>query len=452
MKENDYFSSLNGRTVAVLGLGVSNRPLAKRLLEAGAKLTIRDKSGAPSGADEFEKAGARLVLGPDYLKDMREEVIFRSPGIRPDTPELSAAKARGAVITSEMEAFFDVCPCKIIGVTGSDGKTTTATLISELLTAAGHKVFLGGNIGTPLLCRTGEMTPQDFAVVELSSFQLMNMARSPEIAVITNISPNHLDWHRDMGEYVNAKKNIFRHQSDMDILVLDADDRASLALAAEAVGAVKFFSANSRPQKGAWLSDGVIYSVSGRTETPITEVSRIKLPGRHNVYNFMAALCATRAFVPAEVAAWVAETFKGVEHRLEFVREKNGVRFVNDSIASSPTRTAAALDCYESGVVLIAGGKDKGVPFDTLAPLIAKTVSLLVLTGHAAEQIEAAVGSFPGCPTIVREPNFKKAVLAAAAGAKPGETVLLSPACTSFDCFKNFDERGKYFKEIVNEL
>ncbi|MBQ9979525.1 MAG: UDP-N-acetylmuramoyl-L-alanine--D-glutamate ligase [Oscillospiraceae bacterium] len=448
MDINSYFSSLAGKSVAVLGLGVSNLPLARRLIECGARVTIRDKNENPVGAEEFRAAGAKLVLGENYLENIDEEVIFRSPGIRPDVPGIAAAVQRGAELTSEMEAFFVVCPCPVIAVTGSDGKTTTSTLISEFLKAAGRTVHLGGNIGTPLLCKAGDMREDDFAVVELSSFQLMTMKQSPHIAVITNITPNHLDWHTGMEEYTAAKINVFAHQRAGDILVLNADDSASCNLGKKAAGELRFFSAKERPEKGVWYKDGVIY----RGDEKVVETLKIKIPGFHNVYNFMTAYCAVCDYVTAEQAAEVAESFGGVEHRLEFVREKDGVRFVNDSIASSPTRTAAALSCYGKELVLIAGGKDKGVPFDSLAPIIAEKVNLLVLTGFAAENIKNAVKDWPGCPEIIMEPDFKTAVIAAAKGAKSGETVLLSPACTSFDHFKNFDQRGKYFKEIVNEL
>jgi UDP-N-acetylmuramoylalanine--D-glutamate ligase len=447
---------LRGRKIAILGVGVSNQPLARLLLKSGLNVTARDKrSRAQLGdaAAELEELGARLVTGDGYLEKLDEDVIFRTPGIMPHIPELKSATDRGALLTSEMEAFFEVCPCPIIAVTGSDGKTTTATLIAEFLKAAGKTVWLGGNIGTPLLDRADDMSPGDIAVAELSSFQLMTMRRGPDIAVVTNVAPNHLDIHRDMDEYIGAKLHILG--SGETVAVLNYDNALARSFAVAARGEIRFFSRTAAVENGAYLEGGAIkYAENGAVES-VLDVSDIMIPGVHNVENYMAAIAATRGLVSRETIAETARSFGGVAHRIELVRERGGVKYYNDSIASSPTRTAAGLRSFGEKVILIAGGKDKGVPFDSLAPDIIARVKTLVLTGLTAEKIRAAVLSRPnyaGVPEIIIRPDFTDAVHTAANCAKSGDTVLLSPACTSFDAFANFEERGDRFKEIVNGL
>jgi UDP-N-acetylmuramoylalanine--D-glutamate ligase len=456
LKLNEYCASLRGRKIAVLGVGVSNLPLARLLLKSGLNVTARDKrSRAQLGdaAAELEELGARLVTGGGYLDRIDEDVIFRTPGIMPHIPELKSATDRGALLTSEMEAFFEVCPCPIIAVTGSDGKTTTATLIAEFLKAAGKTVWLGGNIGTPLLDRADDMSPGDLAVAELSSFQLMTMRCGPNIAVVTNVAPNHLDIHRDMDEYIGAKRNIL--SSGDTIGVLNHDNAITRGFAAGARGEIRFFSRTAAVENGTYLEGGAIkYAENGAAET-VLDVSDIMIPGVHNVENYMAAIAATRGLVPPSAVTRPARSFGGVAHRIEIVRERGGVKYYNDSIASSPTRTSAGLRSFGEKVILIAGGKDKGVPFDSLAPDIIAHVKTLVLTGLTAEKIRAAVLSRPGyagVPEIITRPDFTDAVHTAANCAQRGDTVLLSPACTSFDAFANFEERGDRFKEIVNGL
>ena len=375
--------------------------------------------------------------------------------MRPDLPEMTSAVQNGAVLTSEMEVFFDVCPCRMIGVTGSDGKTTTTSIIAELLRASGHTVHVGGNIGTPLLNQADDMQEDDFAVLELSSFQLMTMKKSPPVAVVTNITPNHLDMHLDMDEYVEAKRNILRYQSPSDTAVLNIDNEITRAFSETARANVLTFSLKRPVENGVYLDGETIYTVGGSKAEPLLETSRIYLPGIHNIENYMAAFAAVRGLVDRETYRKVAETFKGVTHRIELVRTLNGVRYYNDSIASSPTRTIAGLRSFKQKVILIAGGKDKGVPFDTLGPEIVEHVKTLVLTGLTAPKIRAAVENAPGyngSPVILEKEDFNEAVLAAHAAAESGDIVILSPACTSFDRFKNFEERGNTFKEIVNGL
>ena len=444
----EYFASLRGKRIAVLGLGVSNRPLVRLLLEFGCDVVGCDRTPREKLENEvleLERLGCKLHVGDDYLAGVEADVVFRTPGMHPGNPAIQALKERGAEVTSEMEVFFEVSPCHLIAVTGSDGKTTTTTLIAEMLKAAGKTVWLGGNIGTPLLPLVRQMQKEDFAVVELSSFQLMDMRRSPQRALITNLAPNHLDIHKDMDEYVDAKKNIFRYQGEGDLLVLNADNPITASF--RGPGKTRFFS---RLGEGdVCIRDGVIC----RGQTPVLPVSDILLPGVHNVENYMAAIAMVEGLASDEDIRQVAKTFGGVEHRIELVRIKDGVRFYNDSIASSPTRTMAGLRSFPEKVILIAGGYDKHIPYDPLGPEICAHVKKLFLNGATGPKIRAAVERCPGDkPEMVDCPDFASAVKAAAEAAEPGDVVLMSPASAAFDQFKNFMVRGNYFKELVKEL
>lgn len=457
MTLQEYIASLRGRTVAVIGIGVSNTPLLRLLLREGIAVTACDRSDrAKLGAlaEELEAAGAVLRLGDGYLQGLDQDVIFRTPGLRPDVPELEAARARGSVITSEMEAFFRVCPCPIIAVTGSDGKTTTTTIIAELLRAAGHTVHVGGNIGHPLLAEADTIRPTDWAVLELSSFQLMTMTHSPHIAVVTNLAPNHLDVHKSMEEYIWAKENIFRHQQPGDIAVFNLDNSITRELSAHAPGRALYFSRREEPENGVFLRGNAVISRRDGRERQIMTTEDIRLPGVHNVENYMAAIAAVDGLVPDDVIRTFARAFNGVEHRIELVRTWHGVRFYNDSIASSPSRTIAGLRSFKEKVILIAGGYDKHIPFDVLGPEVVEHVKLLILCGATADKIRAAVeqapGYRPGHPEILDVTPFQRAVETARDRAVPGDVVTLSPACAAFDQFKNFMERGKTFKSIVN--
>ena len=465
MKFSTYLDSLRGKRVTVIGAGISNMPLIEVLLDAGIDTTICDQRHAEDleprlrdygDADYlFGQHGARLRLGYDYLSDLDADVIFRTPGLMPWHPSLIEAVLRGAVLTSEMEVFFDVCPCKIIAVTGSDGKTTTSSIIAKLLEHEGIKVHLGGNIGTPLLCRADEINPDDVAVLELSSFQLITMNKSPDIAVITNVTPNHLDVHSSMDEYVEAKLNIIAHGTGSSRAVFNMDDEISRGFAGDAPGEALFFSRQGRVPNGVFVENETIYESSSSRIEAIMPVGDISLPGMHNVENYMAAFAAVRGLASRETMAHVAKTFNGVAHRIEFVRELSGVKYYNDSIASSPSRTIAGLKAFDQKVILIAGGKGKNLPFDGLATEIVRHVKTLVLTGMTANDIRDAVIVARGdsrVPGIVMCEDFKEAVLAASAAAHDGDVVLLSPACTSFDRFTNFEERGNLFKEIVEGM
>ena len=457
MTLRDYIESLRHKTVAVIGIGVSNTPLLELLLAEGIRVTACDKRSREQmgeQAEHLEQLGCELHLGADYLKDLDADVIFRTPGLRPDVPEIAACVDRGAVLTSEMEVFFEVCPCTIIAVTGSDGKTTTTTIIAELLKAAGKRVWVGGNIGHPLLCEADGMLATDYAVLELSSFQLMTMKHSPHIAVVTNLAPNHLDVHRDMAEYVAAKENIFRHQSGEDVAVFNADNDITAEQSRRAPGRARLFSRQGEVADGVFLRGEDIVCRSGGHERVVMTTGDIKIPGVHNVENYMAAIAAVDGLVPDEVIRDFAREFGGVEHRIELVRTYRGVRYYNDSIASSPSRTIAGLRSFHEKVILIAGGYDKHIPFDVLGPEIVEHVKLLVLCGATADKIRAAVenapGYEPGKPEILDVTPFTAAVEAARDRAQPGDVVTLSPACAAFDQFKNFAERGKFFKSIVN--
>lgn len=461
-----------GGTVTVLGIGISNIPLIDYLLARGAKVTARDKkSKAELGeiADTLEKKGVKLVLGEGYLDGVTEDIVFRSPGIRPDLPGIREARERGALLSSEMELFFELTKAKIIGVTGSDGKTTTTTIIYKLLSeqfkrdGALRRVYVGGNIGTPLLPLADEMTEKDVAVVELSSFQLQTMTRSPERAVITNITPNHLNWHTDMEEYTEAKKKICTGKGNI-FLTLNAENERTAAIAKRASRGVTVFSSKrsakelSREFDPPMMTeeDGYICFSCGGETTPILRTSDIILPGRHNVENYMAAISATRGLVSPDTIEYVAKTFGGVEHRLEFVREYEGVRYYNSSIDSSPTRTEAALSSFEDRVIVICGGYDKNIPFEPLAETLVRRAKTVILTGATAKKIKDAITSNKDFAAsglkIVEKPDFADAVRAARDEAGRGDTVILSPACASFDAFKNFEERGRRFKDIVNSF
>lgn len=463
MKFEDYLISLQKKTVAVIGIGVSNRPLIELLLSQGIAVTAcdrKERAALEPIAQELEAKGCRLRLGEEYLRDLTENVIFRTPGMRPDLPELTAAVERGSALTSEMEAFFEVCPCPIIAVTGSDGKTTTTTIIAELLRAAGHTVHVGGNIGRPLLADTGSMKPSDIAVLELSSFQLMTMPHSPHIAVMTNLAPNHLDVHRDFSEYISAKENIFTHQGENDIAVFNADNNITCGLAKKARGRVLLFSRRKAVERGAYIEEiplgggKGIWLVNADGRRCVLPLADIKLPGVHNVENYMAAIAAVDGLVPDEVIRTFARDFGGVEHRIELVRELDGVRYYNDSIASSPSRTIAGLNSFPEQVVLIAGGKDKGISYESLGPVINDHVKLLILCGATAKVIRDAVEqaeNYSGLE-IVDVDDYHQAVSLARSRTAAGDVVILSPASTSFDRFANFMERGRVFKEIVNQL
>ena len=459
MTLNEYVESIKNKSIAVIGIGVSNTPLIELLLNAGCDVTACDKRSFEDLGETGTKLrdmGAKFRLGEDYLDNLTEDIIFRTPGLMPFDPHLEKAREQGSVITSEMEVFFSLCPCKIIAVTGSDGKTTTTTIISELLKAAGYRVHLGGNIGNPLLCETPDIDKDDITVLELSSFQLHSMTCKPDISVITNISPNHLDKHKDYKDYYDAKMAIFALQNENDKLVLNLNDEHTPYYEEKAPSNVVHFSDEKPVINGTVLENNVLHRVHDGVKTEIMPADDIKLPGRHNIQNYLAAFAATDGLVSEEVCRKVAMEFGGVEHRLELVRELNGVTYINDSIASSPSRTTAGLNAMKKKPIVIAGGYDKHIPFDGLGDEFCLKVKKLFLTGDTAQKIYDAVvnsGYYADSKLeITVIDDFTEAVKAAAASAEEGDIILFSPACASFDRFKNFAERGRYFKKIVMEL
>ncbi len=457
MTLHGYLDTLKGKRVAVIGIGISNQPLLNLLLEAGIDVTACDKKERGvlgSLGDELEKSGCTLHLGEDYLEGLDQDVIFRTPGLHPRF--LEQARARGSTITSEMEVFFDVCPCPILAVTGSDGKTTTTTMIARMLEAAGHTVHLGGNIGHPLLAEADSIRPTDWAVVELSSFQLLTMKKSPQIAVLTNLAPNHLDVHTSMEEYVEAKSHLLDYQTVSDRAVCNWDNEITKKLSERTHGRLNYFTrtASCVPAGGCYLEDDTIWYRADSGARPVLPLADILLPGTHNVENYMAAICAVQGLVPDAVILSFAQTFGGVEHRIELVRKRRGVRWYNDSIASSPSRTMAGLRSFPEKVILIAGGKDKGISYAPLGPVVNDHVKLLILCGATEAVIREAVLSaenYSGLEILTTE-SYPEAVQLADEWSGDGDVVLLSPASTSFDRFRNFEERGHLFKELVNAL
>ena len=461
--ENVDFS---GKSCSVCGVGVSNYPIIDYLLKSGAIVVARDikpKSKLPH-AEELERRGVKLICGEDYLDDIKEEYIFRAPGIRYDVPQFQRAVADGSVMTSEMELFFKLCPCRIIGVTGSDGKTTTTTLIYKMLTESGLRAFIGGNIGASLLPAVGEMTENDIAVVELSSFQLHTMNQSPDIAVVTNISPNHLNYHHSMEEYIDAKRNIYRYMNG-GRLVLNERNEISRGMKYDAPDGTEviYFAGDS----GVYMRDGkIIVSASsggngGRSDDAVLDAGDILLPGRHNKENYMAAIAAVYGIASNDSIRSVAKNFGGVEHRCELVGECRGSSFYNSSIDSSPSRTIAALGNFEPGkAVVICGGYDKHISFDALAAPLCERAKAVILTGAAAPLIASALdgeistrkAEGKTVPPIIYESDFDKAIECAYGCASSGDIVLLSPACASFDAFQNFEERGNRFKSVSNAI
>ncbi len=456
----NFFQLLGSKKVGMVGLGVTNNGIAKMLAAKGIHVTIHDRQERAELGDicrEMEEAGVSLVLGHDYLRRLEEDIIFRAPGVPFDLPELVAARKEGRVITSDLEMFFDLCPCPIIGVTGSDGKTTTTTLIAEMLRAEGKTVHLGGNIGKALFPEIETVSPEDYAVVELSSFQLISLRRSPDIAVVTNVSPNHLDIHGTMKAYVAAKRNILLHQNAFGKAVLNADNDLARKYAPDVRGSVCTFSRQVNVYRGAWEDQyGTLWYSENGSQTRLMRAEEIRIPGAHNVQNYLAAITAVWGLVSLDTIRKVAHEFAGVEHRIEFVRELDGVRWYNDSIATSPSRTIAGLLSFDQQIIVIAGGYDKKIPYAPLAPVLLEKAKVLILTGATAPKIEAAVTDCPGWEKsglkILHAAGLEEAVQLARQEAREGDIVSLSPASASFDRYKNFEARGRHYKQLVEGL
>ena len=467
----EWMQYIRGKRCAVVGIGISNRPLIGFLLMRGAIVCARDKKTREEigeYADEIEKQGATLRLGDDYLEDLNEEIIFRSPGMRPDIPAFAKAVANGAVLTSEMELFFELTPATVIGITGSDGKTTSTTLTGLILSQEYKdeektRIFVGGNIGTPLLPMVADMTERDFAVVELSSFQLQEATRSPHVSVITNVTPNHLNWHTGMEEYTYAKTNVFRHAPCRRV-VLNAENDITAEMGRDVDIPITYFSSVKESHtaftlkegdSAVYVRDGKIYLWSDGTEREIMQAAQLLLRGRHNLENLMAAISLTFEYASAESVREVATTFTGVKHRMEPVRVSNGVTYYDSSIDSTPVRTVAVLSAMPIKPIVICGGYDKRIPFEPLADAICEYAKAVVLTGATAGKILTALSKKAdvqeGRMPVYMQPDFTEAVKLACTVAQPGDAVLLSPACASFDAFKNFEERGMAFRAIIDQ-
>ena len=454
---------IQGKKVAFIGAGVSHKRCIEQFVELGAQVTLCDqkKSLEDFGAyaDTLRRLHVRLSLGEHYTDGFAgQDIIMRTPGYEYYKPELQAALQAGTKVTSEVELFFELCPCEIVAVTGSDGKTTTTTLISKMFEAAGRKVFLGGNIGAALLPQLADVTPEAVAVVELSSFQLISMRVSPKVAVVTNVTPNHLDHHKDMQEYIDAKRNILLYQKQPCRAVLGYENEISRSMQADCKGKQVWFTRLHDTDNGAFLrkEDGMLCMAEDGVVTPFLAQKDVKLRGLHNIENLLAAAAAVWGEVPVEAIRQVGSTFTGVEHRIEPVRTLDGVLYYNDSIGTSPTRTIAGLRSFDQKIILIAGGYDKKIPYEPLAPEIIAHVKNLVLMGATGPRIEQAVRECSGFDEaalpIQHADNMQHAVELARAAAKPGDIIILSPASASFDLYPNFEVRGREFKKIVNAL
>lgn len=458
MTEADkFFKNIKGKKIAMIGAGVSHIDLIENFLKKGLDVTLCDKKTpeALGGVyNRLSELGCRFSLGESYLDEIySSDIVFRTPGMYYLSPELTKARKMGIAVTSETEVFFDLCPCKIIAVTGTEGKTTTTTVITEMLSGSGVTVHKGGNIGKALLPMIENIGEDDVVAAELSSFQLISMRRSPDYALITNIYPDHLNVHSGMEEYINAKKNLIIHQNAFSKTVLNMDNAEVIKLSGCVRGKLLMFSRKSVPDMGTYLDgDGYICYTDGKNTERLFNKDDIKIPGMHNAENYLAAAALLYGDVSADIMKKTAENFGGVEHRIEYVRTLDGVKYYNDSIATSPTAVIAGLEAFDRKVIVIAGGSDKGLNYGELAEPFGKKAKLLILTGDTSDMIEAAVKkSGEHCP-IIRADSMEEAVKAARENAVSGDVVTLSPASASFDRYKNFEERGKHFKSIVNAL
>lgn len=460
---DEFIENIRNKKIMFCGIGRSNLPFVDSLTQKNIHVKVYDSKqecnlDAKLVKQLKENKFIDLRLHDESVWQEKNDVIIRTPGMNFFCDKLLKAAEKGAIITSEMEIFFDVCPCPIIGITGSDGKTTVSTLIYKMLKSEGITTYLGGNIGSPLLTKVPKMKKSDIAVVELSSFQLISMRRSPEIAVVTNISPNHLDVHKDMAEYIDAKKQILLHQNAFSKAVLNFDNPETRKMKDITRAKTMFFSRLNKLENGVWLDDsGNIVMSDGKNDKIIINTSEIKIPGYHNIENYMAAIAAVSDFVSPEKIKETANSFFGVEHRIEFVEKINGVTYYNDSIASTPNRTIkGVLSLFDKKIILIAGGYDKNIPFDSLAEKITDKVSSLILLGKTSDKIEAEILKSKNYkennPKIIKVNSMQQAVETASNISSPGDIVAMSPACASFDLYKDFEERGNHFKSLVKSI
>lgn len=456
-----FFESMKQKKVAFIGVGVTNTDIIRLFLKKGIKVTLLDRKNEEQLGElynELKEKGVEFRLGDSYLETLSDfDVVFRSPGMYFNHPKLVEARRNGVAVTTEMEVFFEFCPCKIYAVTGSDGKTTTTSVIAEFLKEEGMTVHKGGNIGRALLPVIEDIKETDVAVVELSSFQLLSMRQSPDVAVITNIAPNHLDVHGTMDEYIEAKVNLIAHQNAFSKTVLNLDNVLTDNLSSKVRGTLVKFSRNAVPERGAFLrEDGMLCYTDNGEVTPVVHMDDIRIPGMHNVENYLTAISAVWGEVSMETIADVAKNFGGVEHRIEFVRELDGVKWYNDSIATSPSRVLAGLNAFDQKLIVIMGGYDKKIPFEPMADTVCEKVKVMILMGVTAPKIESAVTMCEsykyGSPVIIHADSMEDAVKKAQDIAEKGDVVTLSPACASFDLYPNFEVRGNHYKRLVKEL
>lgn len=470
-------SRLGGTEVAVVGLGVSNLAVTRFLLRRGALVTALDAKTPEQLGDRYrlltalpdevgvDPARLTLRLGPGYLDGLgRFPVAFLAPGLPKSLPAVRAAQEAGTVLSSEVHMVFELCRAPILGITGSAGKTTTTSLTGQILKATGRPTFVGGNIGTPLIEQVESIPAEGQVVLELSSFQLQLLSASPQVAVVLNVSPNHLDVHASMDEYLEAKKNIFRFQRPKDVVVLNADRPETRAMAAQAPGRVAWFSRLDQVERGAFLHGSEIVLRDDRGDRTVLDAGEIRLPGLHNLENVLAAVAASAlAGAQPQEAAEAVRVFRGVAHRLELVRELQDVRYVNDSIATAPDRTTAALRTLGPqpgqgpNLILLAGGYDKHLSYEGLAEEMLGRVRVLLLLGQTADAIQQAVEAAAAhrgrpAPLVIRGARLDELVPRARELARGGEVVLLSPASASYDMYRNFEERGEHFRRLVSEL
>ena len=447
---------LKGKKVLVVGLGKSGLAAALFLRRRGAQVTVSDIRSAEALAKDIPALLEEGIMveagGHGLLTFRRQDLIVVSPGVPLDTPELVQAKSFGRPVIGELELAARFLKGKTLAITGSNGKTTTTTLVGDMLQEAGLPTLVGGNIGVPVVALIEESTDETWSVLEVSSFQLESTEQfHPNIAVILNITPDHLDRHGSFENYARAKERIFAEQNERDFVVLNADNARAAAAASRSAAAVYWFSLEHPVLQGAWVQDGfVVFRIARDAVTEkVIPLSGITLKGEHNVENVLAAVCAARlAGAPAEAIQHAIEKFKAVEHRLEYVATLNGVEFYNDSKATNVDATAKAIAAFSSGIHLILGGKDKNSDYTQLSQLLRAHVRAVYTIGSAAAKIESqlrGVVSIHSCETL------DKAVSAAAAAAHHGEVVLLAPACSSFDQFESYEHRGRVFKELVNE-
>ena len=460
-KLKEFNEYIRFRKVAVIGLGVSNLPLLDYLYEKKAQVTVFDERTVDEIPQniitKINTYEFKYSFGKNCLEKLKGfNIIFRSPSCLPTRKELQEEADRGAIVTTEVEMLMEMCPCKIIGVTGSDGKTTTTSMINAILKKAGYNTFLGGNIGTPLFTKLPEIKPDDIVVLELSSFQLMNMQVSPDIAVITNITPNHLNIHKDYQEYIDAKKNIFKNQDESGILILNYDNDITRSCAKEAKGKVIFFSSKEKLDNGFIVDEEIIKECEDKVRKHILNTNEVILSGNHNFQNIATALAATKTLVDTDIAVQAIKEFKPVEHRIEFIREIDGVKWYNDSASSSPTRTLSGINAFKENIVLIAGGYDKNLDYEPLAKPVLDKVSTLILIGQTAEKIFDVVKNEADKQNkkidIYMCDSLEQTIDIAKKTSKKGDVVLFSPASASFDMFKNFADRGEKFKNLVNNI